>query len=478
MSAAVKSPNGQPRHLFSRQTWGWILVGVALLVAALFAASRWIEIVEETEWVGVKGEAATNPYLALERLLAVKGANTVKAAKSDQLDLQLRKPDVRVLLLGANRLPSMTPERVAAIGGWVEQGGHLVIEAERPLLGDPLLARWSIVRKPLVWRGGKYAEVDKAGSGPSAENPAGPDNADEAEPQSPQEYAVKPRNEARNRPLPITPGQWVQPQAQATQVRLADGTSFKAIFYPFQNLLLTPAKESGQDAENERTGRYTAQVARDRLGGRIVQMRVGQGSVAVISNFDFVQWKELGKADHAELIWHLLTGGETKPAGQATTMLLMLRPSTTGLGSWLQEHAWMVLLSMAVLLCSWIWHVLPRFGPLLPPVLTPRRSLREHIRAAGGWLASRSEWMALVTPVRARFWARLAQRHPRTTLMSEVERLDYAARLCGLMPNETTRLLMANIDSRRECVYVIRWLMLLTSRLDRDSRLLPQEGAK
>ena len=46
MSAAVKSPNGQPRHLFSRQTWGWILVGVALLVAALFAASRWIEIVE------------------------------------------------------------------------------------------------------------------------------------------------------------------------------------------------------------------------------------------------------------------------------------------------------------------------------------------------------------------------------------------------------------------------------------------------
>ncbi|MCA3061083.1 MAG: DUF4350 domain-containing protein, partial [Rhodocyclaceae bacterium] len=143
MSAAVKSPNGQSRQSFSRQTWGWILVGVALLVAALFAASRWIEIVEETEWVGVKGEAATNPYLALERLLAVKGANTVKAAKSDQLDLQLRKPDVRVLLLGANRLPSMMPERVAAIGAWVERGGHLVMEAERPLFGDPLLARWS-----------------------------------------------------------------------------------------------------------------------------------------------------------------------------------------------------------------------------------------------------------------------------------------------------------------------------------------------
>jgi hypothetical protein len=137
----------------------------------------------------------------------------------------------------------------------------------------------------------------------------------------------------------------------------------------------------------------------------------------------------------------------------------------------------MVLLSMAVLLCSWIWHVLPRFGPLLPPVLTPRRSLREHIRAAGGWLASRSDWMALVTPVRARFWARLAQRHPRTTLMSDVERLEYVARLCGLTLYETTRLLAANIDSRRECVYVIRWLMLITSRLDGESRLRPTGSA-
>jgi hypothetical protein len=475
MNTTLKAPSGQSRQSFSRQTWGWILVGVALLAAALFAASRWIEVVEETEWVGVKGEAATNPYLALERLLTVKGANTVKAAKSDQLDVQLRKPEVGVLLLGANRLPSMTPERVAAIGAWVEQGGRLVIEAERPLFGDPLLARWSIARKPLVWRGGKYAEVDKAGSGPSAENPASPDNADEAEPQSPQEYAVKPRNETRNRPLPITPGQWVQPQAQASQIRLADGTSFKAIFYAFQNLLVTPANPSGLVATNPGA---TAEVARDRLGGRIVQMQVGRGQVTAISNFDFVQWKELGKADHAELIWHLLTGGETKPAGQATTMLLMLQPSTTGLGSWLQEHAWMVSLSMAVLLCCWIWHVLPRFGPLLPPVLTPRRSLREHIRAAGGWLASRSDWMALVTPVRARFWARLAQRHPRTTLMSQIERLEYVARLCSLTLNETTRLLAANIDSRRECVYVIRWLMLITSRLDGDARLLPTTGAR
>jgi hypothetical protein len=62
--------------------------------------------------------------------------------------------------------------------------------------------------------------------------------------------------------------------------------------------------------------------------------------------------------------------------------------------------------------------------------------------------------------------------------MSDVERLEYVARLCSLTLNETTRLLAANIDSRRDCVYVIKWLMLITSRLDGESRLRPTGSAR
>jgi hypothetical protein len=44
--------------------------------------------------------------------------------------------------------------------------------------------------------------------------------------------------------------------------------------------------------------------------------------------------------------------------------------------------------------------------------------------------------------------------------------------------NETARLLTANVDSRRECLYVVRWLMLITSRLDGELRLRPTGGAR
>ena len=455
-----------PPSLLSRRAWGWVLIGVAFAAASIFLASRWLEVVDETEWVGVKGEAATNPYLALERFLVVKGASTLAATKANELDQQLSRADVGVLLLGANRLPTMTPERIASIAAWVEQGGHLIVEAERPGLGDPLLSRWGVERKPLVLRGGKYTEADTSRDAvPPAEDTPSTTTNEEGELQPAQDHAVQPRSK---RPNPFTAGQYISPRAAAARIQLVDGTAFNAIFYAYQNIAAVPSEPSAGLANQTR---YPVTISRDQLGGRIAELSVGvglgRGRVTVISNFDFLQWKELGKADHAELIWHLSAPrSERRP-----TVLLMLRPTSVQLGVWLVEHAWMVLLTSLVLLCVWIWHVVPRFGTLLPSVLAPRRSLREHMRAAGGWFASRSDWTSLVTPVRVRFWTRLAQRHPRTTLMSQYERIEYASRLCSVTIDEAARLLTSNIASRRECLYAIKWLIRITIRLDGEKQL-------
>ena len=59
---------------FSRSTWGWIAFGVALLAVAIYVAVHWFEVIDDTEWIGVKGEAAVNPYLALEKLLVEQDA--------------------------------------------------------------------------------------------------------------------------------------------------------------------------------------------------------------------------------------------------------------------------------------------------------------------------------------------------------------------------------------------------------------------
>jgi hypothetical protein len=126
----------------------------------------------------------------------------------------------------------------------------------------------------------------------------------------------------------------------------------------------------------------------------------------------------------------------------------------------------MVLVSLIALIAVWIWSVLPRFGPLLPTPQLDRRSLGEHIRAAGGWLASRREWPALVEPVRARFWARLTQRFPRAANMSLPDRLALAARATALSASDVAWLLSADVRSRRECLQIISSLIDATARLD------------
>jgi hypothetical protein len=447
---------------FSRATWGWIGFGVALLAFAIYAAVHWFEIVDDTEWIGVKGEAAVNPYLALEKLLVEQGASVTPLRSITTLDAQLEDSSARVLILADKRLPYMTPARVAAIERWVNAGGHLIVEAEAPHLDDPLLIRWSLDRKRLVWRRGQMVEVDRKRPGGTSTNKTQNKNGNDINPDDEEmEFPVEPtpNNGRRSRaPSPFSFNPTAAPMQSTSRITLSDGMTFRAIFTAYQNLV--PAAPNGGRPLDP------SALIRDRTGGRMAEFPMGRGRVTAISNFDFMAWKALSRADHAELIWHLVSSGgeQAKP-----TVAMLTRPISTGFSNWLATNAWMVLVSLAALIAFWIWHVLPRFGPLMPATTTARRSLGEHIRAAGGWLARRGEWSALVEPVRARFWSRLMLRHPGAASMAMAERLQLAASLTGLSLADTNRLLTADISSRRDCLAAIRTLMAATTRLDGDA---------
>jgi hypothetical protein len=453
---------------WSKQTWMWIAAATLLAAFAVYAAVYWFEVVDETEWVGVKGEAASNPFLALEKLLAAQGATVIPAPRAAVLDTQLQAGGPSAIVLGANRLQNMTPARINAIEAWVASGGQLIVESERLMLDDPLLAKWGLERKRLVWRRGKYVEVDrkrpprvvtegsKAGEG-AGDDPVPGDPEMEFEIEEGQSLQPVPRS-------PFAPQRSMPSQAVST-VALGDGISFQVAFVPHQNLVvLNPVTQSRLT---------TPALIRDRFGGRIAEISMGRGRITAISGFDFMKWKALTKADHAEFIWHLVSRGGNRGGNDSAvkpTVLMMARPAGMGFSQWVIENAWMVVVSLLLLIGVWIWSVLPRFGPLLPALTTERRSLGEHIRAAGGWLASRREWSALLAPVRARFWSRLTHRYPRAASMSATEKLELAARAASISISDATWLLNTDVHSRRECLQVMSALIDATARLDGEGR--------
>ena len=92
------------------------------------------------------------------------------------------------------------------------------------------------------------------------------------------------------------------------------------------------------------------------------------------------------------------------------------------------------------------------------PVANGRRSLLEHMVAAGAFLANQKQWQALLDPVRNRFIHQYKTRHPRTMNMSDVEFVKHASRHLQLDENQLARILFVPVATRQEAMTVLRQL--------------------
>lgn len=104
----------------------------------------------------------------------------------------------------------------------------------------------------------------------------------------------------------------------------------------------------------------------------------GDGWITLLPSADFLDNDRLDEHDHARLIWALVQR-EGPPAGA----LIIYRDQPPSLWALLGQHVWPVLVAGALLLVGWLWATLPRFGPILGEPEPARRSLIEHVVAAG-----------------------------------------------------------------------------------------------
>lgn len=165
------------------------LGGLLLVLLAWYVSG--FEKVTVTQRVGFSGEARLRPFLAAERFAERMGLTARELRALPELD---RLPPNGVLVMPRGR-QAIEARRAAQLALWAAGGNHLIVEAERPGLDDPLLAQLRItraesqLRAPRVAAGAPGRERELKVSGFSARQL-------QAEGRAPR-YRVGPAGEAR-----------------------------------------------------------------------------------------------------------------------------------------------------------------------------------------------------------------------------------------------------------------------------------------
>ena len=387
------------------------LLVTPLLAALLYIALNWYALVDEDTRVGARREAIENPYLAYSRFLARMGAPARFVTEPHELGAL---PAGGTLFLGPHRLLYMTPRRVSEIVEWTRTGGHLVVAAEVPLVNDPLLDTLGVdrVEPPL--------------------------NASPRAPAKPPDAAAIARA-AREAVAPTTfewPG-----ESRPLRVRL----------YPAFGL-----RDAGSHA-----GAISVQQ-----GGKVTILRFAEerGTVTVLTWTGFLTNSLIGNDDDARFGWRLATG-----AGAGMPAVLLLSVHTEPVLDWLRRVAMPVVLSAALLLALWLARIIPRFGPLSaepPPV---RRSLLEHVVAAGRFLWSRGERGFLLDAARERAWQAARGRGITRDPAALARSLTLLASATGVGESEVRTALVEPAADAASFVRAIAALHRIESRLARGA---------
>ena len=167
----------------------------------------------------------------------------------------------------------------------------------------------------------------------------------------------------------------------------------------------------------------------DQSGEMLMLRQEGRGRILLLADCSFLYNNSFAEQDHAAWLARILGDAGADPAKGA---VVWSRIQELALLPWLWDKARPFLIACAALLVAWLWAGMRRFGSVLPPALTARRSLLEHLEASGRFLWHRGGREALLATSRAAALRRASRLHPAFPSLPEAERLAFLSRHSGL----------------------------------------------
>lgn len=370
-----------------------LTIGLALLAAcgvvALFHyRTQGLEKVTRTIHGPPSRESRINPFLAAGRLLESFG---YEVDTSRGLPADLGSRDILVYTVTRKVHTELREERLIS---WMEGGGHLIITPS-PAEDEP---------DPLLWF------------------------------------------------IDVYPGDWINPDQLSMDLVAGQPlvVSFDAGIRPDddEHVYRDPARSRYLSVGFPRLEQYVYEdtdETREMLEGELFlpeedpfigSFHVGDGRLTVVADDRWIHNYLIGQQDNAAVLLQLvsLTDGEGR-------VWFVVEDVIPPLITWLWTHAKVCFGALGMLLAAWLWKSASRFGPVLPAPSAERRSLLEHIDAAGWFLWKRRGGRALVAAMQDSLEETCGRRDPRWADHSNNEKVDSLARLTGLPAREIRRAL-------------------------------------
>ncbi len=168
--------------------------------------------------------------------------------------------------------------------------------------------------------------------------------------------------------------------------------------------------------------RNKTEIIKLRSSNFIVRQKIGSGLITLVSSLDFIENKQLEKADHAEIFWHLIHG-INKPIDEPSKVWLIHSDKVPPLWDLIWRNAWMFIISLLFLFIAWLLLATRRFGPAIPKLSEDRRSLTEHISSSGSFYWKHNQKQQLLESTRSAVTQKLIRLHPNWNHLNEEQQV-------------------------------------------------------
>lgn len=380
-----------------------VIISITLLVLLLvgggiYSFLQLYERKERTIHTGFLGEARTNSLYASRLFLKRMG---IPAETKTSIQGLTGFPNKNTVLIINSRRTSFSPRKTQALIDWVESGGHVIALATHN------------------WRYNR--------SGDEKENSEKPEpidktlNPDQSPDPLQRAMGVKTGTKILYDDLNQVDRDFID-NIKETKDDFEIDTLFKLELEDV-NKKLAIANTWYHPILIEKQTEFPTEIIKLRANNFIVRQKMGDGLITLVSSLEFIENKQIGKADHAEILWHLVHGLH-KPLNQPASIWLITNDKISPLWEILWRNAWALILSLGIIFILWLLKISRRFGPLIPKLENNRRSLTEHISSSGQFYWKHDKQRKLLNATRKATLDRISKIHPNFNSLSDQEKVD------------------------------------------------------